>query len=167
MTVPSAITVYDAAKRGGMERDMARITVTPADDDEIILAGVPAEPPVERESFSKGEAEASAPEAKDEYASVTGVEREQVARRNPEVLEDLGADGSGGESLDAAVDSASQVEEASDSASRAVSAPADAHYETTLADLKPSPMPLAQKIVIVAAVVCIIGALIYYFTVMR
>lgn len=51
---------------------------------------------------------------------------------------------------------------------RAAAAPArkrkpDAYRETTLEDLKPDPMPMAQKVVIIAAVVCIIGALVYYF----
>ena len=39
--------------------------------------------------------------------------------------------------------------------------------ETTLADLEGEPMPLAQRIVIIAAIVCIIGALVYYFMFMR
>ena len=45
--------------------------------------------------------------------------------------------------------------------------PKDDYHETTLEDLQGTPMPLAQKIVIVAAIVCIIGALIYYFAFMR
>lgn len=43
----------------------------------------------------------------------------------------------------------------------------DAHRETALEDLESAPLPLTQKIVIIAAVVCIIGALIYYFVAMR
>ena len=43
----------------------------------------------------------------------------------------------------------------------------DSYHETTLEDLERTPMPLAQRIIIIAAVVCIIGALVYYFTVMR
>ena len=39
--------------------------------------------------------------------------------------------------------------------------------ETTLADLEGEPMPLAQRIVIAAAIVCIIGAFVYYFMFMR
>ena len=45
--------------------------------------------------------------------------------------------------------------------------PSDAYRATSLDDLKSSPMPLAQRVVIVAAVVCIIGALVYYFVAMR
>ena len=43
----------------------------------------------------------------------------------------------------------------------------DAYRETTLEDLKQEPMPFAQRVVIIAAIVCIIGALIYYFAFMR
>ena len=43
----------------------------------------------------------------------------------------------------------------------------DSYHETTLEDLEGTPMPLAQKIVIIAAVICIIGALVYYFVAMR
>lgn len=42
-----------------------------------------------------------------------------------------------------------------------------AYEEPTLDDLRGDPMPLAQKIVIIAAVVCIIGALVCYFAFMR
>lgn len=43
----------------------------------------------------------------------------------------------------------------------------DAYHETTLEDLNSTQMPLAQKIVIAAAIVCIIGAVIYYFAFLR
>ena len=43
----------------------------------------------------------------------------------------------------------------------------DTYHETTLEDLNSTQMPLAQKIVIVAAIVCIIGAVIYYFAFLR
>lgn len=42
----------------------------------------------------------------------------------------------------------------------------DAYRETTLEDLQSTRMPLAQKIVIIAAVVCIIGAIVYYVATM-
>lgn len=44
--------------------------------------------------------------------------------------------------------------------------PKDDYHETTLADLESNPMPLAQKIVIIVAVLCIIGAVVYYFAFM-
>lgn len=43
---------------------------------------------------------------------------------------------------------------------------AGGYRETTLEDLESKPMPFAQKAVIVAAIVCIIGAVIYYFAFM-
>lgn len=43
----------------------------------------------------------------------------------------------------------------------------DDYHETTLEDLEPTKMPFAQRVVIVAAVLCIIGALVYYFVAMR
>lgn len=42
-----------------------------------------------------------------------------------------------------------------------------AYKETTLEDLESSSMPVAQKIVIIAAIVLIILALVYYFVAMR
>lgn len=41
------------------------------------------------------------------------------------------------------------------------------YREPTLEDLDVGEMPLAQRIVIIAAIVCIIGAVIYYFVFMR
>lgn len=41
------------------------------------------------------------------------------------------------------------------------------YREATLDDLKPAPMPVAQRIVIIAAVICIIGAVIYCLTLIR
>ncbi|MBQ9043703.1 MAG: SURF2 Surfeit locus protein 2 [Eggerthellaceae bacterium] len=43
----------------------------------------------------------------------------------------------------------------------------DDYRETTLEDLEGKPMPFAQKVTIIAAIVCIIGAVIYYFAFMR
>ena len=44
---------------------------------------------------------------------------------------------------------------------------ADDYHETTLEDLDSGPMSLTQKIVIVAAILCLIGAVAYYFLFMR
>ena len=43
----------------------------------------------------------------------------------------------------------------------------DGYREATLEDLRGEPMPLTQKVVIIAALVCIIGALAYYFLFLR
>lgn len=40
------------------------------------------------------------------------------------------------------------------------------YRETTLRDLESTPMPLAQRVVIAAAIICIIGAVIYYLAFM-
>lgn len=45
--------------------------------------------------------------------------------------------------------------------------PESGYRETTLEDLQGKPMPLIQKVVIVAAIVCIIGAVIYCVAFMR
>lgn len=44
---------------------------------------------------------------------------------------------------------------------------ADPYRQTTLEDLNSQKMPLVQKIVIIAAVLCIIGAIGYYLAFMR
>lgn len=41
------------------------------------------------------------------------------------------------------------------------------YHETTLADLQGQSMPLTQRIVIIAAIICIIGAVIYCVAFMR
>lgn len=41
--------------------------------------------------------------------------------------------------------------------------PEDDYHETTLEDLQDGPMPTAQKAVIIASVLCIVGAILYYF----
>lgn len=46
-------------------------------------------------------------------------------------------------------------------------ASADAYSDPALSGLDAEPMPLAQKIVIVAAIVCIIGAIAFYLIAMR
>lgn len=50
---------------------------------------------------------------------------------------------------------------------KALAKPQAGYHETTLEDLQDTSMPLAQRIVIIAAVVCIIGALIYCCFFMR
>ena len=43
----------------------------------------------------------------------------------------------------------------------------DGYHETTLEDLKGEKMSLTQRVVIIAAIICIIGAIVYYFAFMR
>ena len=103
-------------------QNMKHITVTPADDDEVIVAGL-------RDN--------SAPQ-------VDAAPQQAHADREP----------------------ASAAQAAPAKPVKAKPAARDGYHETTLEDLEGAPMPLAQRIVIIAAVVCIIGALVYYFTVM-
>ena len=105
---------------------MGHITVTPAEDDEVIVAGEEVEP--ER---------ATEPEALPEPESAPEPEREPAPAPK------------------------SAPEPAPRSSRRS------AYRETTLEDLEPGKMPTAQRIVIIAAIVCIIGALVYYFMAMR
>ena len=43
----------------------------------------------------------------------------------------------------------------------------DGYRPTTLEDLQGKPMPTVQKAVIIAAIICIIGAIVYYIAFMR
>lgn len=105
---------------------MARIIVTPAEEDEVIFAG--------RQEPSKEEG--------------------SVARREPSNSENPAGHEGLADSKSASAAKPSRTREG-------------AYRETSLEDLEPTKMPLAQRIVIVAAIVCIIGALVYYFVAMR
>ena len=98
---------------------MAHITVNPADEDEVIGAGVGSRQAEELPVQARGAAQ-----------------MEELQPRNSKPKE---------------------VKRSQE----------DGYRETTLEDLESSGMPFAQRVVIVAAVVCIIGALIYYFVAMR
>lgn len=130
------------------------IAVTPADEEDVVFqAGVvrdgdstsagggaqEAEPPVEEPELPAQEAEPPADEAE------LLVEEPELPAEPPAKLP---------------VES-SQVVKAQ--AGRTSAGKKDAYRETTLEDLQSTSMPLAQKIVIIAAVVCIIGAVVYYF----
>lgn len=118
--------------------DMKHITVTPADDDEVIIAGL------QGDAVPQADAKETKPAAAHEPASEEPDGREETARAQ-----------------------APREEAAEPKPAKTKPAARDAYHETTLEDLERTPMPLAQRIVIIAAVVCIIGALVYYFTVMR
>lgn len=104
-----------------------------------------------------------------------------TAADDEDVVIVAGAVGQSGEESDAArtEDLAQTREEAPDPrpeaelqpemhrASKSTASKDDSYRETTLEDLEQGPMPIAQRVVIVAAIVCIIGALIYYFAFMR
>ena len=120
--------------------EFKHITVTPAEDDDIVInAGVAK--PSGAASSDFGEEPVSAEAA-------SGVP-ERVDAPLPESPEEPPkADAA------AAPIRKTQSEDAKGK---------DDYREATLEDLQGEPMSLTQKIVIIAAVVCIIGALAYYF----
>lgn len=145
------------------------IAVTAADeDDEVITAGVrpaveagAAEPDGAKAGVVQGQAKDL---AKDRAAIGDGSSGEaQVvgddggASEAPEVPEALGVHAS----ADAPVKPAARKPAGQSARKR------EEYRETTLSDLEPQPMSTTQKAVIIAAVVCIIGALVYYFAFMR
>ena len=122
---------------------MAHIKVNPADEDEVIVAGIGAQPTVDQ-------LDASAP------VPETAMDEPPTPEAAP---------------LPASPPAARAVPDRQPGASRSpkqVRRPESGDYhETTLEDLETPGMPLAQRIVIVAAVVCIIGAIVYYLVAMR
>ena len=124
--------------------EFKHITVTPADDDDIVInAGVvrPSEPVSHGfgEDLDSGKAESNTPEKLDAPTS--------ESREKP---------------VEADAASAAVSKTRGESAKKK-----DDYHEVTLEDLQGEPMPLTQRIVIIAAVVCIIGALAYYFLFLR
>ena len=130
---------------------MAHIKVNPADDDEVIVVGAAAQ--TQTQTQTQG---ASAQGAG--FEAEIGARAGEGAGREPE-----GPSAEGAAPARRRGDARSPGERPGGRAR----AKGGAYRETTLEDLEPSPMPLAQRIVIVAAVVCIIGALVYYFVAMR
>ena len=125
---------------------MKHITVTPADDDEIVVAGDVGSSPGSAARATGGQGESGAP-----------VE-----------APDRGAEPSSAAAGTGAAGPAARTGRQRVAKPKAPAQPKDGGYhETTLEDLESSRMPTAQKIVIIAAVVCIIGALVYYFALMR
>ena len=126
--------------------EFKHITVTAVEDeDEVIVAGVGA---------------------------VETAGTDDVVESSSVVLSETEVDPAHEPMPESASDSEQAVTPISSEQSKAVptqrkAARKDDYHETTLEDLEPGGMPLAQKIVIIAAVVCIIGALVYYFAVMR
>ena len=134
------------------EGGFRHITVTRADEeDEVIEAGIVGE----------GDAPASA-------VLVEGV---PLSEGRPEAQPEGHPEGSPEAQPEAKPEAAPRPEGEARQAARpaAVRPPraADDFHETTLDDLEGEPMSLTQRIVIVAAVVCIIGAIAFYLVFMR
>ena len=121
--------LYRLVKGAQMGDGFKHITVTAADDDEVIVAGVAENPLVEQDVESEL-APARQPGSEPPSASASEPDRAHRAKSSRKPRE-------------------------------------DGYRETTVEDLEDSGMPFMQKVVIVAAIVCIIGALVYYFAAMR
>ena len=123
------------------DAEFKHITVTAADEDDFVIrAGVEAAPaPAGGDTSEEARASAPTPEPESEPTPVPAPEPGHAP---------VGARTSAPEPKPA-------------------SKKADDYHETTLEDLNSEPMPMAQKIVIAAAIVCIIGAIVYYFVFMR
>ena len=126
------------------------ISVTPPDDDDFVInAGI-----------VKGPASIPQVDGADKGASESDV-------AGPRDLT-LDSENSGSDALDDGRLADEPAVESDDSkkveqAVKRRGAEGEEFQETTLQDLRGEPMPFTQKVVIIAAVVCIIGALAYYF----
>ena len=107
---------------------MKHITVTPAEDDEVIVVGAEPARETTREPAYETTREPARETTRETTDETTRETTDEKPERHPKP---------------------------------------DEYHETTLEDLQSTSMPLAQKIVIIAAVICIIGALVYYFLLMR
>ena len=133
---------------------MARIAVTPAEEDEVIIAGASSN--IEPDNRASSEASGFVEPVR-ETAGADSFEAGEASVPS--------------DSLAASKEPASAKSEETVAQARPANREkpnrADDYHETTLEDLESGGMPFAQRVVIVAAVVCIIGALVYYFVAMR
>lgn len=116
------------------------ITVTAADEDDVVIV-------------------AGAPEAVPEEPD-PAPEPEPASDHEPEPAPEP-------EKPKAAQDAARKASQDAKRKAAQKPKPESGYRETTLEDLQGKPMPLIQKVVIVAAIVCIIGAVIYCVAFMR
>lgn len=123
--------------------EFKHITVTPADEDDVVINAGVSKPSATIDS-----------DFVDERDSADDVEN---------VSEDAGALSRERRENSAKIDAAAtgRISQGQRAEKK------DDYHEATLEDLQGEPMSLTQKAVIIAAVVCIIGALIYYFVFLR
>ena len=140
---------------------MARIKVTPAEEDEVIVAGITSNQPLD----AGAAVDVDGTFANDRPAadSMSAPLQASTAAEPAPLPGGLSAQVASQPSSDSPAVAERQMAVSANQRKRAKSD----YQETTLEDLEPTSMPLAQRIVIVAAVVCIIGALVYYFVAMR
>jgi phage/plasmid primase-like uncharacterized protein len=150
--------------------EFKHIAVTAAEDDDVVIrAGIAdADSVAQAESVTQSVpdfAAAQAPkQAVDSAAQAPKQAVDSAVESMPEsqVVRPIEAIGS----IEPGKERASHPKPESGNQAPHRTAKADSYHETTLADLESEPMPFAQKGVIIAAVVCIIGALVYYFVFM-
>ncbi|MBE6472868.1 MAG: hypothetical protein E7Z99_04705 [Coriobacteriaceae bacterium] len=135
------------------------ITVTAADDDDVVIrvGAAPKEEPAPSTTDDRADAAAPAGAAAPAEYDTPGAADNPAEGHTP-----AGADNPAEGDTPVGARSARPSTAATN---RPRKAPAkkkrDDYRESTLEDLQSQPMPLAQKVTIIAAVVCIIGAIIY------
>ena len=157
-----------------MAGDFKLIQINAEEDDVVIHAGVPAEPECTAEISQIADEVAESVSAADTVADEV-VESAQIATATAAAgavteFEQVRDGSAAAESVQArgADTKPSPAQEAAKAAPKAAPRQRkDQYRETTLEDLQAEKMSTTQKVVIIAAVICIIGALAYYFMFMR
>ena len=157
-----------------MAGDFKLIQVNAEEDDVVIHAGVPAEPECTAEISQIADEVAESASAVD-IAADEVAESAQIATATaaPGAMTEFEQVRDGGEAVESAqargADAKPSIaQEAAKAAPKAAPRQRkDQYRETTLEDLQSDKMSTTQKVVIIAAVICIIGALTYYFMFMR
>ena len=124
--------------------EFKHITVTPADEDDIVINAGISKSSVTTDSDFGDEQDSAEITANSSESSETRLHESSAKSAKTDVA--------------VVADRKSQVQR---------TATKDDYHEATLEDLQGEPMSFTQKVVIIAAVVCIIGALVYYFAVLR
>ena len=138
-----------------MSGDFKHITVSAAEDDDVVVwAG---EKRVQDEPHDNRAPSGIAPDdAESDLVGSRVPESAESEPKDPAPAEDFQTDQETPESA-AALNRPSQ---------RPQKKAGDGYQATTLEDLERQPMSATQRAVIIAAVVCIIGAIVYYFVAM-
>ena len=129
--------------------DFKHISVTAADEDDVVINAGIAKPP----AGASGETAVAA-----EVPEATGVRDARLSE---------GPGGAGREEAEVEAEADEAAPAPARRAGRSQAPKDDGYREATLEDLQGEPMSLTQRVVIIAAVVCIIGALAYYFLFLR
>ena len=126
------------------------ISVTPPDEDDFVI--------------NAGIVKDSAFDSRADEADIVAYESTDVEPPDiPQGSDDNKGDVLGGDRRAGEPTAESAKGKKAEQAAKRRGADGEEFQETTLQDLRGEPMPFTQKVVIIAAVVCIIGALAYYF----